>query len=220
LTNETNLSNVTNFESITVTGQSNLYNVSVANSLMVGTTMIDQNSIISLASELKLSALSQINLLDGAVIIAHDGTITTKGELIAQGGIRTNEIKALTDSDNVNIDNLAIKNLTVNDKYLDATSSAAIIAASDNFNKNGIFAPAIETATASAGIAILPENSNEVIIYNNNVKKDSLIYLTPTSLTFPTLSVVEKDSGEKPYFKVVSSTSSLLPIKFNWLIIN
>ena len=223
LTNETNLSNVSNFESITVTGQSNLYSVSVSNSLLVGTTLIDQNSIISLASELKLSALSTINLFDGAVIIAKDGTITTRGKLIAEKGIRTNEIKGLTDNDQVKINNLAINNLTINDKYLIATDSAAIIAAPDNFTQNGIFAPAIETASASAGLGILPENSSEVVIYNNNIKKNSLIYLTPTS-DYPSnnqLTVVKKEYIDaKPYFKVVSATPSITPIKFNWLIIN
>ena len=184
--------------------------------------MIDQNSIISLASELKLSALAKINLFDGAVIIAKDGTITTKGEIIAEKGIRTNEIKAINENDNVNINNLAINNLTVSNKYLDATSSAVIIAAPDNFAQNGLFAPAIETASASAGLGILPENSQEIVIYNNNIKEDSLIYLTPTSATvsISQLAVGQKVTGTKSYFKVVTNTPSALPIKFNWLIIN
>jgi hypothetical protein len=214
-------------ESLTITGNSNLYNVSVSNSLLVGTTFIDQGSIISLASELKLSALAKINLFDGAVIIAKDGTITTQGEIIAKKGVRTNEIKGLTDTSQVIITNPIINNLSISDKYLEATNSAAIIAAPDNFEKNGLFASAIETATASAGIGILPENTNgnpnEVVIYNNNIKKDSLVYLTPTS-DYPSsnqLTVVQKEyTSTKPYFKVVSATPSVTPIKFNWLIIN
>jgi hypothetical protein len=238
LTNQTNLSNTTNLTdstnsaqlltNLTVTGQSNLYSASVSDSLLVGTTIIDQSSIISLAPELKLSALSKINMFDGAVTIAKDGTITTIGELIAQGGIRTNEIKAINENNNVNINNIATNNITINNKYLEATSSAVIIAASDNLEKNGIFAPAIETASSSAGIAILPENSSEVIIYNNNIKDSSLIYLTPTSDSpiNNQLTVVQKksctdgDSNCKPYFKIGSSTQQAVPIKFNWLIIN
>lgn len=233
--NSTGSTVLTDLTDLIVTGNSNLYTVSVSNSLLVGTTIIDQNSIISLASELKLSALSTINLFDGAVIIAKDGTITTRGELIAEKGIRTDEIKPLTDNGQVSINNLTTNNLTISDKYLDATSSAAIIAASDNFEKNGLFAPAIETASASAGIAILPENQIEVVIYNNNIKKDSLVYLTPTSSVVSSqLSVVSKESCQtdstdstgsnrfncRPYFKVISNTPLTLPIKFNWLIIN
>ena len=217
-------------ESLTVTGNSNLYNVSVSGSLLVGTTLIDQNSIISLASELRLSALSTINLFDGAVIIAKDGKITTRGEIIAEGGIRTNEIKPLTDDGRVSINNLAINNLAINN----ISTNSAIIAAPD-FAQNGIFAPAIETATASAGIGILPEGSQEVIIYNDRVKKDSLIYLTPTSSVVSNqLSVFSKETCQtdltdstnsnrfncRPYFKVVTNTPLTLPTKFNWLIIN
>ena len=208
----------TNFNDLTVTGNSNLYNVSVSNSLLVGTTLIDQNSIISLASELKLSSLLTINLFDGAVVIAKDGKITTQGEIIAEKGIRTNEIKPLTDDGRVSINNLTINNLAIDN----ISTNSAIIAAADNFTENGIFAPAIETATASAGIGILPENSNEIIIYNENVKENSLIYLTPTSTTTSVsqLSVGEKNIGTKSYFKVISNTPSELPVKFNWLIIN
>ena len=73
-------------------------------------------SIISLSSELKLSALSQINFFDGAVTIAKDGTITTQGKLIAEAGIRTNEIKPLTDNGQVLINNLTVNNLAIFDK--------------------------------------------------------------------------------------------------------
>jgi hypothetical protein len=225
--------NAPTLEQLTVTGQSNLYNVSVSNSLLVGTTIIDQNSIISLASELKLSALAKINLFDGAVIIAKDGKITTRGEIIAQGGIRTDEIKALTDEGQVSIKNLTINNLTI-DKI---STNSAIIAAADNFAQNGIFAPAIEAATASAGLGILPANQSEVIIYNDRVTDDSLIYLTPTSsrdvinhVSTGDLSVGQKEECSqqsnngtieqcKKYFKVVSQPSSI-PVKFNWLIVN
>lgn len=218
-------------QNLTVTGNANLYTVSVSNSLLVGTTLFENNTIISLAPELKLSALSQINLLDGAVIIAKDGTITTRGELIAEGGIRTDEIKSLTDDGQVSIKNLTINNLTI-DKI---STNSAIIAAADNFDKNGIFAPAIESATASAGLGILPANQSEIIIYNDRVSADSLIYLTPTSsnISVSQLTVGQKEncleipnqelvSGSvcKNYFKIVTNTSSTLPIKFNWLIIN
>jgi len=215
-------------EQLTVTGNTNLYNISVSGSILVGNTMIEDNSIISLASELKLSALSTINLFDGAVIIAKDGKITIRGEIIAKGGIRTDEIKALTNEGQVSIKNLTINNLTF-DKI---STNSAIIVAADNFAQNGIFAPAIETATASAGIGILPESSSEVVIYNSLISPTSLIYLTPISHISPiTLSVGQKEGCPqqsnneamkqcKKYFKVITNTQSTLPVKFNWLIIN
>ncbi|GIW64534.1 MAG: hypothetical protein KatS3mg092_0467 [Patescibacteria group bacterium] len=233
VSNQTNLSNTTDFNQfqpvstsfndLTVTGSSNLYNVSVSGSILAGQLFIENNSIVSLGQELKLSALSKINLFDGAVTIAKDGTITTKGILIAEAGIKTDTI-APQSEDNLNI----LGNLNVlGNLSLPKATDSAIIAASDNFAKNGIFAPAIETATASAGFGILPKNSSEVIIYNDNVREYSLVYLTPTTNTNSQLSVIEKkycDSQTtencKPYFKVVTSLPENQDIKFDWLIIN
>ena len=226
LSNETNESYESNLTNLTVSGNSSLYNLTVSGSILTGNTLFEQNSIVSFASELKLSALSRINFFDGAVTIAKDGTITTRGELIAQGGIKTTEIKPLVEDGQVSITNLATNNLSISNKYLEATTSASIISGADNFDLNGLFAPAIDTATASAGIAILPELSSEIIIYNNFIKEDSLIYLTPTSLSSSTALTVGKkefctlSSVCKPYFQVVTSTPSVLPVKFNWLIVN
>ena len=63
-------------------------------------------------------------------MIAKDGTITTKGELIAEKGIRTDEIKSLTDDGQVTINNLTINNLTIEDKYLEIASNIFQIASS------------------------------------------------------------------------------------------
>jgi hypothetical protein len=301
LTNQTNLSNTLtpdgwpnglpsgdvygqptglSLQDLTVTGNSNLYTVSVANSLTTGGLLFQDNTILSLSWELKLSALNNISLFDGAVMIAKDGTITTKGALIAQGGLRTNEIRPISSNDDLSIvlnsekepprldtinndrtsevnqngklkitnsqgsevasidasgsaqfNNLAINNLTINN----ISTNSAVIAAEDNFAKNGIFAPAIETATASAGLGLLPENSQEVIVYNDNIKENSLIYLTPTnSVISNQLSVVSKESCQTdstdstdsnrfnchPYFKVALDKPTPTPVQFNWLIIN
>ncbi len=77
--------------------------------------MIENNSILSLASDLKLKSFSTITLFDGAVVIAKDGTITTQGTLIAQGGIKTNEIRPINDNENVSVE-LNYKLQNPNDK--------------------------------------------------------------------------------------------------------
>ncbi|MEM4322194.1 MAG: hypothetical protein QW308_03835 [Candidatus Woesearchaeota archaeon] len=257
-TNQTNLSNSTNLNqlepiltnsdqlltNLTVSGQTNLYNASISNSLVIGNLLLENDRILSLSWELKLSALSKINFFDGAVVIAKDGTITAKGELIAQGGVKTNKISPISSNDNLLVQlpsnetrnsKLEIRNSQNNEiasidasgsayfkqlaleKFTPATPEATIIAASENFKKNGVFAPAIETNTSSAGVGILPENQLEIIIYNNNVKENSLIYLTPQG-TFPAkLTVAEKKNG---YFKVIGESTIHPEIKFDWLIIN
>jgi len=270
---------------LTITGSANLYTASVADSLLVGNLLIKNDSILSLAWELKLSALSTINLFDGAVVIAKNGNITTTGEVVAKGGMRTNEIKAINEGDDITVslkndqlsminDQSIINNSIINkdttknaklkiensigdevasidasgsatfkslalEKFTSATGSASIIAAPDNFVKNGIFAPAIETKAETAGVGLLPSNQNEVIIYNDSVKTDSLIYLTPTTSSSQQLTVSKKESCAlvgagrdlpinqvnaaescRPYFKISTPTNNHDEIKFNWLIIN
>jgi hypothetical protein len=249
--NSTNLSNTTNLENLTVTGNANLYNLNVSNSLVVGNLLIENDKILSLSWELKLSALSQISFFDQAVTIAKDGTITTKGVLIAQGGVRTNQISPISTNDDISIQ-LNSKSQTSNykqitnnkfkitnqlgeevssidasgsaffkalslEKFTPATPAATIVSPQDNFEKRGVFAAAIETASASAGIGILPQNQQEVIIYNDNVKEDSLIYITPQNTVTQKMTVGEKAKG---YFKVITDTTNHPDIKFDWLIIN
>jgi len=181
--------------------------------------------------------LEKINLFDGAVTIAKDGTITTKGELIVQGGIRTNEIAPIgskirtvleqgqsfaienRDEEVASIDasgSAYFKNIAL-EKFTPATPEASIIAAPDNLAKNGIFAPAIEASASAAGIGIIPKNSQEVVIYSSFATPNSLIYLTPKTAQPISLSVFEKKDG---FFRVIRNQLLDQEIAFDWLIIN
>ncbi|NMB84617.1 hypothetical protein GYA28_05025, partial [Candidatus Roizmanbacteria bacterium] len=251
------------FSNLIVSEDTNLYNLSVSNNFTAGNVMIEGNTIIGLSSELRLTALSSINFFDGAVAIAKDGTITTIGTLIAQGGVKTNEISALNQGEDININlgennqletsndnpnsklkiqnvlgeevasidasgsaefnNLAINSLTINN----VSTNSAVIAASDNFDRNGLYAPALETKAEVAGIGLIPQNQQEIIVYNDKVKTGSLIYITPTDdLAGSQMTVVKKESCEtaayscRPYFKVAVSQTVPKDTKFNWLIIN
>jgi len=221
LNNQTNLANTTDlncreqsclFATITVTGQSNLYNVSVSGSLLVGQTFVENNSITTLASELKLSALDKITLFDGAVTIAKDGSITTKGEIIAQGGIKTSKITPL-EKDLSILGNLSV----LGDLKLPKATDSALIAAPDNLAKNGIFAPAIEASASAAGTGTIPKTSQEVIIYSSFAKPTSLIYLTPKTPQPISLSIFEKKDG---FFRVIRNELLDQDVAFDWLIIN
>ena len=235
------VSNVTNYQdaetmnNLNVTGDTSLYRVFISNTLTAGNILIDDNKIMSLDFELKLTALSSINLLDGQVIISKTGGLTTKGPITALAGIKTNKIEPLNPNENVFVKNLETNKLQISNKYLDATSSAAIITASENFNQNGIYSPAIETKAETAGIGLIKRQDEEIIVYNDSITKDSLVYLTPTVNTNDNvLSVTEKETCEKqipdqvgndsgtckPYFKVTTAGQRTNDVKFNWLIIN
>ena len=245
-----------------VTGHANLYTANVAESLTAGNLFMQDSEVIALTNELKLSALETVNILDGAVVIARNGSMTVKGEIIAQGGVRTNKIHAIEDGKDIDVvlnsetkgdeilqSQISILNSQTGrsvasidasgsarfadlslDKYNQATSSDVVIAARENFERYGIFTPAIETNAASTGNGILPKLYQEILIYSDKVTEDSLIYVTPTSSTGNRqLYVSDKvgcnpeddNTSCKPYFKVTIDSASLQDdITFNWWIVN
>ncbi len=200
-------------ETFNITNHAYIYKASIADSLVIGSLIAKDTSILSLNSDLNISSLGTINFFENAVTIAKDGTLTTKGVINALAGIKTNTIRPISDSDNVNvvlgndtassqtsssfdIQNKNNENVASIDssgkgkfrelslnKYLSATESGAVIAAADNLTRNGQYSPAIETTNEAAGEGVVPTRNSEVIIYNDSVKDSSLIYLTPTSVS-------------------------------------
>ncbi|MBI4973058.1 hypothetical protein HZC27_00395 [Candidatus Roizmanbacteria bacterium] len=262
------------FETLTVSGNSNLYNASIANSLTAGNIFIQNNEILSLSWELKLSALAQITLFDGSVTIAKNGNITTEGQVIAKGGVRTDTIQPINNDVNIKLNDVGVdprvdptntgghvgpplQNGKINIQNqigdtvasIDASGSAkfnalgfnqiatnsAIIADSGLRTTSNEIIPAMQTNAEAAGQGILPLGAPEVIIYNDKITKDSLVYLTKTnSVISDQLSVMRKESCPDfnrsqpistdlschPYFSVSSGNSQHGEIRFNWLIIN
>ncbi len=77
------------------------------------------------------------------------------------------------------------------------------------------------TTNATAGQAALPANETELAIYNQNITKDSLIYITPTSDTGnKVLFVKNKKDGREGFFTIGLDKAISRPIGFNWWIIN
>ncbi|KUK78969.1 MAG: hypothetical protein XD95_0684, partial [Microgenomates bacterium 39_7] len=117
-----------------------------------------------------------------------------------------------------------------------------VIAASENFDQINIWAPGI-TSNASAGQAALPVGQTDLIIYNDRLTNESMVYLTPTSDTQNQVLYVkakvaqndaekesqknaEIDSGSEfgmtsqNYFVVGINQPINEEVKFNWWIIN
>src|SRR3989338_1857715 len=165
------LTNPVNFDNLFVTGQGAFYSATVTDNFTAGNIFIKDNEILALNNDLRLNALETVNILDGAVIVDRSGKMTVKGEIIAQGGVRTNTIKAVEDGGNVNVVNSDVSIINAEnkevasidasgsakfadlslDKYTEATSSAAVIAAVQNYQETGVFAPAIKTNAAATG---------------------------------------------------------------------
>ncbi|OGK17634.1 hypothetical protein A3D80_02840 [Candidatus Roizmanbacteria bacterium RIFCSPHIGHO2_02_FULL_40_13b] len=239
------LVSVPNLENLTVTGRSNLYDVAVAGSLMAGTVNIEDNSIMGLGFELRISAISTINLLDGAVIVSRDGNLTTKGELIAQKGIRTNRISALSEKDNIK---LSLNEKAETPTKLEVLNNEAQTVASIDASGSAYFAQgikvntyladandtsaksvsgAIETNATSAGEGEIPAGSRDITIYNDRLNKDSLVYISPTSNTknsplYMSLkkACTKEEVSCKSYFVVTLDEPISVLASFNWWIIN
>lgn len=197
--------------SITISSNANIYDLFVSHMASIGNVMIQDNTISSSMNDLKLTALESINLMDGTVVIAKDGTITTKGTLIAKGGIKTNNIKSLDKTDvavtlEKNADSTKTNQFQIKDEdgnvvssiddngkakfteiTLDgidtATDSGTIIAASENYKDYGINAPAVITNASTSGTATMPAQAIDLIVYNSKINAGSLIYITPTTPT-------------------------------------
>ncbi len=255
-TNSTNVAqNMSNLDKLTVLGSADIYKLGISDSLTVGNVLVRDNSILSLAWDLDISSLSNVNFFGGMVSLQKDGNLITNGQVIAQGGVRTNSLTQLSQGSDIevqlksNTNSASNPKLTIKDdrneqvasidsqgtgnfaslslnKYIPSKNNT-IISATDNFAKNGQFSPALETKNYSAGEGILPNNNSAVLVYNERVKDDSLVYLTSTSID-PSihLSILEKktcsiiDTSCKPYFKVGSDKISPTPITFNWLLVN
>jgi hypothetical protein len=130
----------------------------------------------------------------------------------------------------------------------EASESALLIAAGENFENIGIQAPGIKT-NATAGEATLPAGEKEIIIYNDKLTDQSLVYLTPTADTGNKILYVkekvgntnqEHESNERDtkltnenelnewntnetnggYFVVGLNEALNWDVRFNWWIIN
>ena len=100
-----------------------------------------------------------------------------------------------------------------------ATQGALIADSGMRDDLNGII-PAIKTNAEVAGTGTLPQDTKEVILYNDNVTANSLIYLTPITDNIQGQLSVTKKSINPPYFVVSSNNAIHSASAFNWLIIN
>ena len=211
------LSSIPMIDELNVQSKLSAYNLNVTNQLTTGNLILQDNQLLSLDWELKLSALSQINFLDSAVIITKDGSLTASGEIIAKGGVQTTSISAL----NKDID-LKVGSASEEGKLRFIDTQGGETASISNQGTGSFRKLALETA----GIGTIPQNSDQVIVYNSNITANSLIYLTPTTANSQNLAVVEKENCDnaesscKAYFRVISEKKDNQSVRFNWLIVN
>ncbi|MCX6732611.1 MAG: hypothetical protein NTV98_03670 [Candidatus Roizmanbacteria bacterium] len=221
----------TTYSNITVDGTANIYKAHIADSLMVGSLFIQPNSILALSSDLRLSSLGTIRLFNDTVVIAKNGDITSKGEVVAASlaikNVEGKTVASIDASGSAKFNEVIAKKFTLEN----IATQGAYIANSGITDVNNNMLPGIQTNAEVAGTGVVPRDQREIVIFNESVTPNSLIYLTPTSESeSPALSVAKKLTCPttpntigpvcKSYFTVRTGLNMHPDILFNWLIIN
>jgi hypothetical protein len=201
------------FEQLTVTGNANTYDLSVSNSLSTGSILVKGDTIVSLARELRLSSLATIDLINGAVRVDNDGTLTSRGAVVANGGVRTPKIAPIEEGGTLAVElgsgtgnegSLEIRNGDETTAAIDAegnavfasltlkgesSGSARTLSAEEHRERYGIPTPALETGSGAAGTGVVPSGSGALIVYHEGIGENTLVYLTPVSSSPVSLSL-------------------------------
>jgi hypothetical protein len=101
---------------------------------------------------------------------------------------------------------------------IDIFNGKIIIDGYGNITTSGQVTTQKVNISESAGQATLLAGQNWLTIMNTLVTENSLIFITPTTVTDKVISVTQKNSGSD--FTVQIQTPSTTDIKFNWWIIN
>jgi len=208
------------YSNLTVNDTANIYKAHIADSLVVGTLFIQPSSILALSEDLRISSLGTIRLFDDAVVIAKNGDMAIKGEVSATSlAIKNTDgvtVASIDASGSAKFNEVIARKFTLENI---ATQGALIADSGMRDDLNGII-PAIKTNAEVAGTGTLPQDTKEVILYNDNVTQNSLIYLTPITDNIQGQLSVTKKSINPPYFIVSSNNAIHSASAFNWLIIN
>jgi hypothetical protein len=217
------------YSNITVDDTANIYKAHITDSLSVGSLIIQSSSVLALSNDLYISSLNTIHLFDDAVMIAKNGNMTIKGEITASTLAIKNTngttVASIDPSGSAHFNEVVAKKFTLES----IATQGALVADSGLRNAENSPIPGIKTSTEVAGTGTLPIDTKEIVIYNDNVTENSLIYLTPTTDNIQgQLSVTKKLSclstptpqSCTPYFMVSSTSAIHSASEFNWLIIN
>ena len=242
--------------SLKVTGPSSLADTAVSGALMVdGNLSLSHSQLASIGDYLYLTSQKAIDLMGGKLIVDNEGNLTVYGQIYAEKGIITEQITSQTDnlsiklgqtqpsSDSARIGGPGTLTVLGNASISGRLSAAKIeldssdkdtpdrLSASENFVQNGINAPAL-FSKGSVGQALLLANYREMIIFNENIDENTLVYLTPTSsasgrsLYVSGREICQHTNSDPTsvsctkYFKVALDQAIREDLSFNWWLVN
>ena len=213
-----------------VNGDTHLASAFISGTFQAGEVQIYNDVIETTNTALYIqpSGLGSVNIMNN-LFIAQNGEIQINGNLKVTGSLIAN---LLTAQDATISGTLAANNIETNTIKIATDSAASLIVAESGFAALATNSAQINS-NATAGSSTLPAGKTEIIIHNNKITANSMIYLTPVGST----------QNQVPYLKAKfisptptpeASSSATLPSTFtialdqplnknidiNWWIIN
>jgi len=227
-----------------VGGDTHLGNAFISGSLNVADVTIHGNFIETTNTALYIQPEKKgtIHFLGDTLIIADTGEVTINGNLTLNGHLtaqsatvsglaRLNEVSAgslitkLLVADDATISGTLATNDLLANKISIATDSATIIAS--GIGSSEASASATISTNATAGTATLPAGATELVVQNNRLTDNSMVYLTPVGSTNNQVIYLKNKfttptpSPSTPNtFTVAIDQALSTDVKVNWWIIN
>lgn len=220
---------------LSVLGQTQLGDTFVTGTFSTGQIAIQDNFIETTNTALYIqpSGLGSVHIMGDTLVVADNGDVQINGSLNINGNLAAQSasisgslIANLLTAQQAQIDTLDTKKINV------ATDSATLIIADSGFAALATSSTKLNS-NASAGSATLPAGKTEIVIFNNQIKQNSMVYLTPVGSTqnqvpylkskfvsptpSPTTTTPDENSS---YFTIALDQPLTSDIDINWWIIN
>jgi len=201
-----------------VNGDTQLANAFITGTFSAGEISIKDNFIETTNTALYIqpSNTGSIHMMGDTLVIAENGEVQINGNLAVSGSLFANLITA----GEIQTQKLTATEIN-SDQVKIATDSAQVIIADSGFAALATSSANL-TSNATAGTATLPAGKTELIINNNKITANSMVYITPVGSTKnQVLYIKEKVVSEsESYFTIALDNALDQSIDINWWIIN
>ena len=212
---------------LTVQGDTQLGNAFISGTFTAGEIAIKDNFIETTNTALYIqpSQTGSVHIMGDTLVIAEDGNIQINGNLTVSGSLMANLIVA----DQIQANKLTANEVSSNEIKI-ATDSAQTIIAESGFGTIATSSAKL-TSNATAGTATLPAGKTEIVITNNKITANSMVYLTPVGSTNNQVPYIKTkmvyseaellaDPTLQNYFTIALDNYLDKDIDINWWIIN
>jgi len=212
---------------LAVSGDTQLGNAFISGTFTAGEIAIQDNYLETANTALYIqpSNTGSVHIMGDTLVIAENGNVEITGNLKVSGSLMASLITA---------DEIQANKLTateINSKEIKvATDSAQIIIAESGFGAIATSSAKL-TSNATAGTATLPAGKTEIVITNNKLTANSMVYLTPVGSTNNQVPYIKTkmvyseaellaDPSLQNYFTIALDNYLDKNIDINWWIIN